>query len=110
MSLGMPGNAVVVNFLMRFPILVPVAAAVGISTVALKPAEVVPPPPAIVQKAEVAVTPAVVPPSAPVPASAPTVKPAPVPLATICPTDEKTAKLSKKDKQELARRGCKIKG
>lgn len=106
MSLGVPGNAVVVNLLMRFPVLVPVAAAVGISTVALKQPEAPPPPPSpIVQK----VGPAA-PPVAPATAPVPTPRAAPIPLEAICPPVEKTAKLSAKEKQDLKAKGCKIKG
>lgn len=39
---SIPGNAVVVNFLMRFPILIPVAAAVGIATAVPEPVVVAP--------------------------------------------------------------------
>jgi|AntAceMinimDraft_11_1070367.scaffolds.fasta_scaffold77892_3 hypothetical protein len=101
MSLGLPGNAVVVNFLMRFPVLVPIAAAVGISTVAIKE---IPPalPPPVIQKIEV--------PPPPVPVPQPVVKPTPKPLEFVCPPEKDTTGLSKKEKQNLRLKGCKIKG
>jgi hypothetical protein len=40
MSLGIPGNSVIINFLLRFPVLVPVVAAGSIALVA--PAETEP--------------------------------------------------------------------
>lgn len=104
MSLGVPGNAVVVNFLMRFPVLIPVAAAVGISTVALKQPEAPPPPPPpVVVKAEPVLPP-------PPPVVKPVPKPVPVPLEVVCPPVEKTAKLSKSEKKALKDKGCKIRG
>jgi hypothetical protein len=88
------GNSVVVNFLMRFPVLIPVAAAVGIATVV--PKEVPPPPP-----------------------PAPIVAPAPAPIVlkpveTLCPPADKLtkaelAKLTPKERGVLKVRGC-IKG
>ena len=69
------GNAVVANFLMRFPVLIPVAAAVGIATVVMVPKEDPKPPVVVVQKVEAPLPPPVlvekVVPVA-VPASAPT--------------------------------------
>ena len=97
------GNAVVVNFLMRFPVLIPVVAAAGIVT-QVPPetiAKVVPP--AIVQYVAPVLTPA------PVPVAKP-VKPVIPALETICPPYEKTAKLKKAEKAALKERGCKVKG
>jgi len=92
------GNATVVNFLMRFPVLVPVAVAVGVATVI--PKEVPPPPP-----------------PAPVVVAAPAPAPAPVvlkPVEPLCPPADKLtkaelAKLTPKDRGILKVRGC-IKG
>jgi len=96
MTMPVAGNAVVANFLMRFPILIPVAVA-AVATVAVLPAAPPPPPPA----------PVVVAP-APAPAPAPVVTPKP--LEVLCPPIEKTAKLHNKEKQALLAKGCKVKG
>lgn len=93
------GNAVVVNFLMRFPVLIPVAAALGIATVV--PVEAPPAPVPVV--AQVA-PPVIVPP-------VPKVLP---PVETLCPPKEKLtkaelAKLTPKERGVLTVRGC-IKG
>lgn len=93
------GNATVVNFLMRFPEVIPVALAVGIITAA--PAPVPAPPPA----------------PAPVVVAAPAPAPAPVvakPVETLCPpqaklTKAELAKLTPKERGILKVRGC-IKG
>lgn len=96
MTMPVAGNATVVNFLMRFPVLVPVAVAVGVATVVPKEA---PPPPA----------------PAPVVVAAPA--PAPValkPVEELCPPAEKLtkkelAKLTPRERGILKVRGC-IKG
>ncbi len=93
MTMPVVGNAVVVNFLMRFPVLIPVAAAAGIATAVTPPVEAPKPPVAVVQKVEPA--PVVVVPKA---------------LETLCPPVEKTVHLSKKEKKVLIDKGCKIKG
>jgi len=90
------GNAVIVNLLMRWPILIPVAA-VAVSVTATQP-------PAPVAVQAVAATPA----PAPVPVLVD--KPSPSPLEVICPPVNKTAKLNVKEKQALRDRGCKVKG
>lgn len=96
MSIGMPGNAVIVNLAMRWPILVPVAAASAITVVNIPPVAV-PTPPAPV----------------PVVMAAPP-KPVQVPvipaIEVVCPPYDKVVKLSKKEKQELRHKGCKIRG
>lgn len=75
MTMPIAGNAVVANFLMRFPVLIPVAAAVGIATVVMVPKEDPKPPVVVIQKVEAPLPPPVlvekVVPVA-VPASAPT--------------------------------------
>lgn len=83
MTMPVAGNAVVANFLMRFPVLIPVAAAVGIATVVMVPKEDPKPPVVVVQKVEAPLPPPVLVEKAvekavpvAVPASAP---PAPVP-------------------------------
>jgi len=48
MSLYNPGNAVVVNLLMRWPKLIPLAAAIGVTVVAQPQKEEPPPPPPVV--------------------------------------------------------------
>ena len=88
------GNSTIVNLFMRWPILVPIAAAVGIATTV--PEVVAPPPPPVV----------VVAPPPPVVVS----KPKPPPIETICPPYDKTAKLHAKEKQALRARGCAVKG
>ena len=79
MTMPVAGNALVAHFLMRFPVLIPVAAVVGIATVVNLPKEEPTPPVVVVQKVEAPLPPPVlvekVVPVA-VPASAP---PAPVP-------------------------------
>lgn len=94
------GNAVVVNLAMRFPWLIPVAAAVGIAVVAPPPA---PPPP----------TPVVVVAPPPTPVAPPVAKVIP-PVEKLCPPPElltkaELAKLSKKQRNQLKAKGC-IKG
>lgn len=93
------GNSVVVNFLMRWPVLIPIAVAATVITVVPTPVkkEVLPPPPPV----QVVVPPV----------------PAPVihhrvmkSVESLCPPVEKTKKLSKKDKKVLRNRGCKVKG
>lgn len=96
MTMPVAGNAVVANFLMRFPVLIPVAAAVGITAV-VQP--VAPPPPPVVVEKKVEVAP---PP--------PAVLVVPKPVETLCPPVEKTAKLHAKEKQALKAKGCKVKG
>lgn len=108
MSLGVPGNAVVVNFLMRFPILIPVAAAVGISTVAINKEDTPPPAPPVVERVVEAPQPA--PPVVVVPAPPPRVEPPQL----VCPPSDKLtkkelAKLTPKERGQLKVRGC-IKG
>ena len=93
------GNAVVVNFLMRWPVLIPVAVAVGVAAVIPKPAPPAPKPPPIIH-------PVVVVPVAPV-ASAPIVL---KPIETLCPPVKETRKLSKTAKKALRDKGCKVKG
>jgi len=92
------GNAVIVNLLMRWPILIPVAA-VAVSVTATQP-----PAPVAVQAVAAAQAPA----PAPVPVLV--AKPSPSPLEVICPPVNKTAKLNVKEKQALRDRGCKVKG
>lgn len=98
MTMPVAGNAVVANFLMRFPVLIPVAAAAAITTVAVVPPAAPPVPPApVVQKVEVAPPP-------------PPVLVVPKPVEVLCPPVEKTAKLHAKEKQALRAKGCKVKG
>ena len=95
------GNAVVVNFLMRWPWLVAPAAAVGVIAILPEPKPAPPLPP----------VPIVVP--APAPAPLPPLvakKLPPPPLEVLCPPIEKTVKLSKKEKKVLIDKGCKVKG
>lgn len=98
------GNAMVVNFLMRWPVLVPVAAAVGITTAVVPQDEPPPPPPPpVVVKA----------PEPPPPPPAPVVVPKPVapkPLEVLCPPVNDTTKMSKAEKKTLRDRGCKVRG
>ena len=91
------GNSVIVNLFMRWPALVPVAAAVGIYVVV--PKEV--PPAAPLQPPVVEV---VVPP--PVVVESPKLKM----IETLCPPEKDTAKLSKKDKKAQTDNGCKVRG
>lgn len=109
MSLGVPGNAVVVNFLMRFPALVPIAAAAGITTVAVK--ETSPPPVAVIEQ-KIEVPPLV--PLTVVEAPPPVVIPRPAPPVLVCPPADKLtktelSKLTPRERGQLKVRGC-IKG
>lgn len=96
MTMPVAGNAVVANFLMRFPVLIPIAAAV-VTTIVVLPAAPITPLPPVIQKIEV------VPPSPPVLV-------VPKPMEVLCPSVEKTAKLHAKEKQALRAKGCKVKG
>jgi hypothetical protein len=97
------GNATVVNLLMRWPLITAatVAAAVVLPPVLPKIEPLV----ALVSTPSPTVV--VPPPPAPVP---PLARPVPPSIDVICPPIKDTAKLSKKQKQELKARGCKIKG
>jgi hypothetical protein len=81
MTMPVAGNAVVANFLMRFPVLIPVAAVVGIATVVNLPKEEPTPPVVVVQQVEAPLPPPVLVEKAvpvAVPASEPPVATAPV--------------------------------
>lgn len=83
MSLGLPGNAVVVNFFMRFPLITSAAAATAIGTAVVVPKEepkVVAP---IVQVAPVV---------KPVPPPVVVVPPAPPPQPVVKPAPKKEVK------------------
>jgi hypothetical protein len=97
MTMPVAGNAVVANFLMRFPVLIPVAAAVVVTTAVVVPPAAPPVSPPVVQKVEVAPPP-------------PPVLVVPKPVEVLCPPIEKTAKLHAKEKQALRAKGCKVKG
>lgn len=103
------GNASVINFLMRWPVLIPVAAA-GVA-VPLVVKEEAPPAPVVqetvitgpgVKIPEVLIVPPVV-------EVAPE-RPAPRKLEELCPPVADTAKMSRADKAALRNRGCKVAG
>lgn len=110
------GNSSVVNFLMRFPVLIPVAVAVPIVTAVL-PKEA--PPAPVVQAPVVVAPPVAVPVPVAPPTPAPVIAPAPTPrtlppVEALCPPSNKLtpaelAKLSTRERATLAVRGC-IKG
>lgn len=85
------GNAVVVNLLMRFPVLIPAAIAVGIATVAPLPDPVVVIKPPVVEQPVFIPTPVVkVEPPAPAPAaSAPEMRHPPAPVPPVLPPKKK---------------------
>ena len=97
------GNSVVVNFLMRFPVLIPVAAAAGLA-LSLPPAETKTVPAIEVAKAEV-LPPIVFDPPAAGPKKVPLQK-----VEELCPPLKSTKKLTKKQKKALVAAGCKVKG
>ena len=93
------GNSVIVNLFMRWPVLVPIAAAAGIYTAVLTPATPsLPLPPVAVE---------VPPPSVIVP---PVAKVTP-PVESLCPppaqlTKKETAKLTAEQRKALKAKGC----
>jgi hypothetical protein len=101
------GNSSVVNFLMRFPALIPVAVAIPVVTAVAPPPPAPPPPPPPVV--------VVAPPPAPLPKLVQPAKPRVLPpVEALCPppaelTKAKLAKLSKTERAALKSKGC-IKG
>lgn len=90
------GNSTVVNWLMRFPVLIPVAVAIGVVTTLPDPTPLTPP----VEVAKVE-PPVVVPPPV---VEQPKLKM----IDELCPPEG--TKVSKKEKLALLGRGCKVKG
>ena len=99
MTMPVAGNAVVANFLMRFPVLIPVVAAVGIAVVAAPTPSPTPTP-----------TPLAIVQPAPPPAPSVLKMDPPRPIEVVCPPVKETSKLTRDQKIELVKKGCKIKG